>query len=140
MKGDNIPNQDHISRLCFRKYITDGEIQAGAFMLKSIEESLSVNWLEYLNCPDRISEIDELRNIIAGKLTVKRGEQIAVLNVGEVCDKVQNESPDKRNLEVLHNPRELDESHSEVKNLKHDDELIAELILQAVRERYPAIM
>ncbi len=48
------------------------------------------------------------------------------------------ESPDGRNLEVLHDPLMNDPSHSGIYNLKQDDELIAELILETVRESYSA--
>ena len=61
-----------------------------------------------------------------------------LLYVGKVRDKVIKESPDGRNLEVLHEPEPDDPSHSEIYNLRQDDELIAELILETVRETYLA--
>ena len=61
MKGDKIPDQDHVARLCWPSKIENGEIQATAFHLKLGEDSLSVNWLEYFNCLNRESEISELR-------------------------------------------------------------------------------
>ena len=48
------------------------------------------------------------------------------------------ESPDGRNLEVLHDPLIDDLSHSGICNLKQNEELIAELILETVREFYSA--
>jgi len=139
MKGDKIPVQDHVARLCHSKHIDNGLIQATAFMVRANEESLSVNWLELLHCLSRESEIRELRNIYSRKFDrVGVRAQIAVLNVGEVCKKVLTESPDRRNLEVLHDPEEDDLSHSGIHNLKYDDELIAELILTTVRETYLA--
>lgn len=138
MKGDKIPNQHHITRYCQPKYILDGQIQPGAFKLRAGDESLSVNWLEFLNCSSRESEITEIRNIYSAKLNVGARAKIAVLNVGEVCQKVHTESPDGRNLEVIHDPLIDDPSHSGIYNLKQDDELIAELILETVREAYSA--
>ena len=136
MKGDKIPNQHHITRYCQPKYILDGQIQPGAFKLRASEESLSVNWLEFLNCSSRESEITKIRNIYSAKLNVGVRAKIAVLNVGEVRKKILEESPDRRKLEVLHDPApEMnDPSHSGIYNLKQDDELIAELILETVRE------
>ena len=67
--------------------------------------------------------------------------KIAIINVGEVRERVLTESEDRRNLEVLHDPIEddpPDPSHSEIYNLTQDDELIAELILETVHEAYPA--
>lgn len=136
MKGDKIPDQNHIARYCKSTQVSDGQIQATAFMLRTGEESLSVNWLEFLNCSNRGSEIIEIRKIYSKKLSVGLHAKIAVLNVGEVRKKVLEESPDRRKLEVLHDPApEMnDPSRSRIYNLKQDDELIAELILETVRE------
>jgi len=139
VKCDNIPDPDHIARFCRPKQVSDGQIQATAFMLRSDEEYLSVNWLEFLNCSSRDHEINEIRNIYSAKLTVGARAKIGVLNIGEVREKVVTESPDKRNIEVLHDPIEDDDpSHSGIYNLKQDDELIAELILATVHETYSA--
>lgn len=63
MKGDKIPDSDNIARLCKPMQAPDGKIQATAFMLRADDESLSVNWLEFLKCPDRNREIKELQRI-----------------------------------------------------------------------------
>ena len=138
MKGDRIPDQDHIARLCKPQTVADGQIQASAFKVKAVEESLSVNWLEFLNCSSREQEITELRKILARKLEVKSSAKIAVLNVGTVCKKVLTGSPDRRLIKALHDPELEDPSHSGIYDLKEDDELIAELILESVNESYPA--
>ncbi len=139
MEGDRVPDKHHIARYCQPKYIADEQIQPGAFMLRTTDESLSVNWLEFLDCSSRENEITELRRIYAAKLRrVGARAKIALLNVGEVCENVITESPDRRKLEVLHDPEIDDPSHSGIYNLKQDDELIAELILEAIRETYSA--
>lgn len=94
MKGDKILDQHHIARYCKPTQAADGQIQASAFMLRAGEESLSVNWLEFLSHSSREGEIAELRIIYSAKLSVGTRAQIAVLNVGEVCNKVLTESPD----------------------------------------------
>lgn len=146
MKGEKIPDQDHIARYCpFTKLSPEGKVLATAFMLRAPlpdrpdEVSLSVNWLEFLNCPNRDSEINEIRGVYSSTFErVGSQAKIAVLNVGEVRSKVLKESPDNRNLEVLHDPQENDSSHSGIYNLKQNDELIAELISKTVRQSYPA--
>ena len=142
MKGDKIPDQNHIARYCRSAHTSDGQIQATAFMLRSGEESLSVNCLEMLSCPTRQSEVAQLQRIYAAKLrSVGARAKLAILNVGEVRNHVLVESPDRRNLEVLHDPQYEeyeDPSHSGIYNLREDDELIAELILKTVRETYNA--
>ncbi|MEK6681445.1 MAG: hypothetical protein AABY79_05710 [Nitrospirota bacterium] len=139
MKGDKISDQDYVARYCKPTTAPNGQIQATAFMLRKGEESLSVNWLEFFKCSNRLSEIAELRKTYHAKLNnVGAGAKIAVLNVGEVLEKVRAESPDGRNIEALHDPEINDQSHSGIYNLKQDDELIAELICETVRETYPA--
>ena len=138
MKGEKIPDQNHIARFCRPLQVNEEQIQATAFMLREGEECLSVNWLEFLNCSNRENEITKLRTIYSETFTVGARAKIAVLNVGDVHDKVLTESPDSRNLEVLHDPAMNDPSHSGIYNLKQDDELIAELILETVRESYSA--
>ncbi len=139
MKGEKIPDQNHIARFCRPMQAPEGQIQATAFMLRADEESLSVNWLEFLNCSSRESEITKIRTIYSETFSsVGARAKIAILNVGEVRKKVLTESPDGRNLEVLHDPLINDLSHSGIYSLKQDDELIAELILETVRESYSA--
>ena len=143
MKGDRIPNDDHISRLCFPKHVDEEQIQSTAFLLRKGEPDLSVDWLEVLNCPTRADEIKRMREVYSSRLTVGAKAKIAILNVGEVCEKVQTESPDRRRLDILHDPidlenGEIDISHSGIYNLRADDELIAELILETVSETHHA--
>lgn len=143
MKGDIIPDDHHIARYCKPSKISEeGQIEFGAFMLRKDEDRLSVDWLDLLNCSNRECEIIEMRKIYPSRLTVGAKAKIAILKVGEVCNKVQAESLDKRNLKVIHeplvdNPAVID-THSEIYNLKQDDELIAELIREAICEEYPA--
>lgn len=139
MKGDRIPDVDHIARYCKPKHTLDGQIQATAFMLRSDEESLSVNWLEFLNCSNKESEIAEIRRIYSTKFSkIGTNAKIVILNVGKVREGVRNESPDRRNLEVLHDPAMGDPSHSGIYNLRQNDVLIAEIILETIREIYSA--
>jgi hypothetical protein len=119
--------------------VDEGQIQAAVFILREGEESLSVNWLEFLKCISRESEITNIRTIYSQKMSrVGARARIAILHVGEIRNKVLTESPDSRNLEVLHDPSKDDPSHSGIYNLKQDNELIAELILETVSESYSA--
>ncbi len=142
MKGDTIPDQDHVARLCKPSQAPEEQIQPTAFLLKTEEEYLSVNWLEFLNCSCRESEINELRQLYSRKFSrVGAGARIAVLNVGKICEIVRTERPDNRELKVLHKPELLaddpslkvdDLSHSGIYNLNEDNHLIAELIVEEV--------
>lgn len=143
MKGDTVPDQDHVARYCKPSKITeDGQIDPSAFILRKDEEGLSVDWLECLNCSSREDEIIKMRKIYSTRLTVGVKTRIAILNVGGVRQKVRTESLDKRILEVIHDPLVDDPSevdpHSEIYNMKQDNHLIAELIAEVIRRSYSA--
>jgi hypothetical protein len=140
MKGQTVPDPDHVGRYCKASTVESGEISAAAFMVRESEEYLSVNWLEELNHSGCASQIRDLQKLYAMKFNrVGASARIAVLNVGMVRTKVSNESPDSRLLRVVHEPEEPDDpSHSGIYEIFHDDEIIAELIAQAIIEKYPA--
>jgi hypothetical protein len=141
MTGDPIPDSNHIARLCKPKTLNrDRELTGASFLLeREGERSLSVNWLESLNCSNRREEIAELQRIYLRKFDrVPTNGKIAVLNVGEVWRKVLTESTDKRDIQVLHDPEDIDDSHSGIYNLRYNEVEIAELICQAVQEEYPS--
>ena len=139
MKGDPLPEQDHISRYCSAIHCAEnGKVTWTAFQLRQIDDYLSVNWLEYLRLNNRQEEIDEIRKILRSKLTLGAKAKIAVLNVDAIIDYVRSHSPDFRELSVLHEPEEDDPSHSGVHGYGYDDQLIAGLIAEKVQELYPA--
>jgi hypothetical protein len=141
MKGQQIPDPDHVARYCKPSTIDEGEIQATAFMTRENEEYLSVNWLEELKCSDRGSEIRQLQDLYTSKFSrVPAAARIAILNVGTVRSKVSGESPDQRLLRILHEPltEPPDSSHAGIYNIRADDEIIAELIKEVVQENHPA--
>jgi hypothetical protein len=138
MKGQSIPDSEHVARYCKASTIENSAVQATAFMLRTGEEYLSVNWLENLNCPDRESAISALQNLYSRKLNrVGTTARIAILNVGAFRAKVAQESPDMRQLRVLHEPiTPEDPTHSGIYDIAPDDEIIAELIAQTILETH----
>jgi len=139
MKGQPVPDSDHVARYCKPTTIDEGEIQATAFMLREGEAYLSVNWLEELKSSGRAGQIRDLQELYTKKLKVAATAQIAVLNVGTLRAKIERESPDRRLLRVLHEPEEPDDlSHAGIYEIRYDDEIIAELIVQVVLEKYRA--
>lgn len=116
----------------------DGQILAAAFLPRPTDAYLSVNWLEWLQCPDRSSEITEVRKRYAANFTMKKKDKIALLNVGVTCSKVEDESEDHRCLNATHEPEPNDDSHSGFWGYTYNDTMIAELILLAVLDVVPA--
>jgi hypothetical protein len=138
MKGQAIPDSDHVARYCKASTIEDGEVLPTAFMMREADEYLSVNWLENLGRSDRASQMRDLQELYARKLRVRANARIAILNVGTVRSKVERDSQDRRVLRVLHDPEPDDPSHSGIYDIPYDDEIVAELIAQVVLENYPA--
>ena len=148
MKGDPVPDTDHVARYCSGGRVkTDGSISGEAFRLRSksgeVEKYLSVNWLEYLHKSARVEEIAEIQTILAAKFPkgIRPSAKIAVLNVEEMLNHVRNNSEDGRVLRVLHEPEigpPADPSHSGIHGLRLDDVLIGDLIAQTVKETHPA--
>lgn len=139
MKGDPVPIENHISRYCSASRLTEeGQVTGTAFQLRETDEYLSVNWLEFLQQANRQDEIQEVRRVLNSKLTLTANAKIAVLNVGDILDHVQANTPDNRSLRVLHVPVEIDPSHSGIYGFKYDDPMIADLIAEVVQETYPS--
>lgn len=140
MQRDRVPETDHISRYCGGAQIhEDGRISGTAFRLRESEEYLSVNWLEYLGLADRDSQFAEIRRVLEAKaLKLRPRARPAVLNAGRLRDHVASASPDRRMLDILHEPEPLDPSHADIFGLRPDDTLVAELIAEVVQDVYPA--
>ncbi len=139
MEGDIIPPTDHITRLCFGKAVDGETILGAAFLLRPQKDHyLSVNWLEYLKCSDRVSEIAEIRRRYS-RFNLKKNDRIAILNVGITCLKVASNTNDNRCLKATHEPLTEDDSHSGLWGYSSNDILIAELICQSVLYSVPVI-
>ena len=150
MKGDEIPDANHVSRYCRYKTLTEEGLPGPqSFSPRQIDSYLSVNWIEYLRCDTREESVDQIRRVYRDKFKVKSSERISIVNVGEMKRKVYNGTIDHRNLRVRHEPENyvskssgklsVDESHSGVYNFKFDEDFISILISQAVKREdvYP---
>ena len=63
MKGDPVPDQDHICRYCSTVRCTEnGQVTGTAFRPRQADEYLSVNWLEFFHLADQQDEIQEIRS------------------------------------------------------------------------------
>lgn len=135
MKGDLLPNQDHIARYCKPKTAPDGQPTAASFMLRPDDEFLSVDWLECFDLSDRQAQITQPRQNIT--LTLAKAGKFAVLNVENTVEHVHTNS-DNQTLAVFHEPKPEDPCHSGIHGYSHEDDLVAELIAEVVLEIHPA--
>lgn len=145
MKGDCLPHADHVVRHCPPTAVSEeGKIQASAFMLRpQIDEFLSVNWLEHLGCESHEVAISELRRVFERKnYSLRRRARFAILRVGKILDYVKTETNDVHILKVLHEPNDIDLSHSGIYGMEEENQLIAELLCEIIEDKdvYPAVL
>ena len=134
MRGDPLPSKDHISRYCKPKTAPGGHPTGASFTPKEGEPYLSVNWMEYFGEADQEAQIARIRDYI--ELSLAKNGLFAVLNVGEVIDRIQRHAG--KTLAVLHEPTQDDPSHSGIYGYQHEDMLVTELLADIVMETYPS--
>jgi hypothetical protein len=138
MKGDPLPNKDHIARYCKFKSLSEaGQPLGSAFVLREErnEKYLSVSWLEYFG---RLS-IEELLQAVRDHFSLipKKSARYAVVNVGDTINYVNVNS--ERKIKITHEPSNSNPSHSGVRGYSYEDEMIGDLIAQKVISIHPAI-
>lgn len=113
---------------------------------KDDDNALSVNWLESLKCPDRTSEIEEIRQVLSRTMReVRKNSRIAVLNVGQASAAVESLN-EQLSIFVRHNPIHVegkeDPSHSSIYGLpRNDPDLVAATALRdAIIELHKAAL
>lgn len=135
MKGNPIPDDDHISRYVSGSKIANGRISGTAFQLRPNEDALSVNWLEYFGLGDRNAEIQKIRDVFIEKgRTLQAEAKFTVLKVGETKKYVRQESKDNRVLSVLHDPLDNDASHTGIYNVPREDPAVGDMIAELIEE------
>ena len=136
MRGDRLPDKDHISRYCKFTSLVNDQPSGTSFMLRTDDEYFSVNWLEYFGLKDCQEQMSQVRQNI--KLNLAPRGKFAVLNVGNVINYVRENGPDNRVLSVFHEPEEDDPSHSGIHGYGFEDDWVADLIAEVVQETHPA--
>lgn len=93
---------------------------------------------------DVLSRIEYLKKDIP--LKTSSNGKLGVINVGKMKECVKSESEDKRDLTVTNEPHidsghpELDcEYHCGVKGFGCDEDIIADLIAECVKDEYPTL-
>ncbi len=139
MTSSEIPDNNHVSRYCKPSSILEsGRVSGQAFRLKEDENSLSVNWLEYFDSPDKKYQIDKIREAFINKdFGLRKNGKFAVLNVGKSKDHVLQNSPDQNTLIFKHEPEPNDPSHSGIFGLEFEDSLIPVLLAEKVEGIFP---
>lgn len=129
-KITNLPDEDHVMR-----YVPWGKLRrddddrvvgflGDAFKLRSDEESLSVNWLEYFE-GDRDAEIRA--SVMTFRSTLKVGTKSAfgIGNVGKIKEICRSRGA---NVRIVHEPMDDNKSHSALRRLPRDDTILLDAL------------
>ena len=118
MKGQRVPDSDHVSRYCKPSAMEDGLPLVAAFLMRQGESYLSVNWLEYLRTRDLSSAVDMVRaRFLKQSYGLKANGRFVVLNVGR-CRSAALRI--QRHLRIKHIPLKADDSHSGIYGMSED--------------------
>lgn len=140
MKGDALPDTDHVARLCgYAQLGEHGLPESTAFMPRSGEAFVSVNWLEQLSLNNRDDAVCEVFRVLRTKRSVGRQAKLALLNVGRSRAAVAAGTFNQLAIYYLHEPemQPPDPSHSGIYNIPENDNTAAELLALSVEALYP---
>ena len=140
MTNTALPDSDNVSRYCKPSTVENGIPLPAAFMPRSGEEYLSVNWIEYFSELVLCMAVDRVREVFSEKgYRVVRNGRFAVLNIGSAKGAIAEGVG--RALSIDHLPVSNDESHAGIFGYGSDDLAVAvELAaLLASQDIYPAI-
>ena len=145
MKGEDLPEQDHIVRYVKPTMVKrNGDADGSSFVLRTNmrdESGLSVNWLEVLGS-GRSTQMRAVRRL--ARIQLKRNGRLAELKIGEVLQSVTRELA---TLRIIHDPLEeferfaADPSHALIAGLPAGDSehaiLVGDLIAKCVTSMHP---
>jgi hypothetical protein len=116
-EGDLVPNDQHVTRYCPNSQQEAGKALGAAFLLKTNEAELSVNWLEILHGPaDRIAQLRAARDAMSANLTLKKNGWFAVLPVERISS-LTEVAGTALALLVRHHPVQGNDGHSGIHGL-----------------------
>jgi len=102
----DIPDQHHVLRYCRPRQVDNGTITMSAFLLRSSEEFISVNWMEYFGVDITADiQVEKVREDMGESLTLSASGRFAKINVGDLKKRIES-------AEVKHQPEPENPSHA----------------------------
>lgn len=137
MQGDDLPEDDRVSRYCKPSSIDDGMLLPAAFEIRKNEDHLSVNWIEYFGEPSLPVAVGKIRNALRDKnYQIKPSGRFAMVPVRDVVETAPGATGQR--LRVKHMPEPKDESHSGIFGYTAADYDIAATLAAQARFVAPA--
>ncbi len=89
MKGDPLPDADHVVRYIRPSSVDDEEINGDAFLGKAGETACSINWLDYFRNQSKEQQLRGVRRHI--RLDISPNGRFAELHVGQTKQRLATE-------------------------------------------------
>ena len=139
MRGQAIPDTDHVSRYCKPSVVENGLPLVGAFVPRPAEEFVSVNWLEHLGSKDLAAALERVRvRFQSRSYGLRPNGRFVVLGVGRARGAA---AEIQRKIHFEHLPLPDDDSHAGIRGIGEDDLAIATELARLVGpdDVHPAI-
>ncbi len=114
MDGELLPKSDHVARYCSNNKLDDDKIPRATAFTRAEGDTRdpSGNWLEHLDAPDLRAAIEQLRPVVAKKITIRPSGRFVVMNVGVAIEAVAGTTGHA--ISFVHRPEGDDPSHAQV--------------------------
>ena len=139
MTNNELSDDHHVVRYVKPSLVDNETVDGSAFLRRTDEPTLSVNWLEAFVADDRETQVNEVRCLI--RLKLSRNGRFAQLNVGKTKQYV---AKNIKEIGISHDPLcstdkfSADPSHAQVTGLPEGDSdeamLIGDLIAECVTQ------
>ncbi|MBF0341062.1 MAG: hypothetical protein HQL95_08900 [Magnetococcales bacterium] len=137
---------EKLLRYCRNKQVVDGDIQPGAFMLRSSDNGfLSTNWLGRYSELKEPEQIKRCSNDYYNKLSIKlrdkekRAARFAMIPVGKTVDAFKKEMNSALEAWHLRHTEFDDPSYAGLYALPEESLEAANLLLKQIERTYPGI-
>lgn len=145
MKGEPLPDSDHVVSYVKPTLFDEGVIDGEGFLLKSGHGGISVNWLECFS-GDKDAQLAEVRRL--KRLDWEKAGCLAEINVGQTKRHLARKIPD---LSIVEDPLaadqqryEADPSHSLICGLPHNPperrQALQDMIAECVINKYATVV
>jgi hypothetical protein len=138
MNGDSIPDADHVLRHVKGRFVQGEDIDGGGFRLRAGEPELSFNWMEYYRSCTPDEQLQLIRRTFPLKLNKK--DRFAKLNVGFTKHHVSTAHPEKKVIDFIEDGDEEVPSHCLMTGDPDIYEMLADILLECILEKFPAIV
>jgi hypothetical protein len=137
MNGDSIPDSDHVLRHVKGRFVQEEDIDGGGFRLREGERELSFNWMEYYRNRTPDEQLELIRKTFPLKLNKK--DRFAKLNVGSTKSRVSSEHPEKKVIDFIEDGYQEVPSQCLMTGDPDVYEMLADILLECILEKFPAI-